>query len=104
MKDDNLNELVVQPDAKAPNGESVVGKNIIKYRKLNGISQKHLASAIGVSSQGLLKIEKGKVSPRTKTLEKIIDVLCITPNQLFGVDQITEDNSSILTRLRKMQG
>ena len=81
---------------------NVVGNNIVKYRKLNGISQKYLAAAIGVSQQGLLKIEKGMVSPRACTVEKIVDVLCITPNQLFGLEQITEENASILGRLQKI--
>ena len=82
---------------------SRVGENIVKYRKLNGITQKHLARTLGISSQGLLKIEKGQVSPKAETLEKIMNVLCITPNQLFGVEEMNEENSSILTRLRKMK-
>ena len=80
-----------------------VGANIAKCRKLNGISQKYLASKIGISSQGLYKIEKGIVSPRAATLEKIMLVLCITPNQLFGIEQITEENNNIIEQLRKMK-
>ena len=82
--------------------ENTLGYNIVRYRKINGISQKYLASAIGMSQQGLLKIEKGMASPTARTLEKIIGVLCITPNQLFGVEQITEENANILGRLQKM--
>ena len=82
---------------------SRVGENIVKYRKLNGITQKYLARTLGISSQGLLKIEKGQVSPKAKTLEKIMNVLCITPNQLFGVEELLEENSSILARLQKMK-
>ena len=78
-----------------------VGANIKKYRKLNGISQKFLAEAIGLSAQGLFKIEKGLVSPRAQTLERIIEVLCITPNQIFGMEEINEKNGDILRRLRQ---
>ena len=78
-----------------------IGKNIIKYRKLNGMSQGHLANRIGISQQGLFKIEKGIVSPRADTIEKITGALCVTPNQLFGKDQIIEDNSSIIEKLKK---
>ena len=81
--------------------KATIGANIVKVRKLNGISQKYLAEKIGISSQGLLKIEKGAVSPKAETLERISEVLCVTPNQLFGIDEITEDNSSILRRLMK---
>ena len=83
---------------------NVIGRNIVKCRKLNGMSQKYLAKALGLSSQGLLKIEKGVVSPRSTTIEKICETLCITPNQLFGVEEIVGTNADILTRLREMQG
>ena len=81
--------------------KNVIGETIVRYRKLNGMSQKHLAKIIGISSQGLLRIEKGLVSPKSDTLEKIAKVLCITPNQLFGIEEIKEDNISIMNRLRK---
>ena len=83
-----------------------VGANIAKYRKLNGISQKYLAEKLSISTQGLLKIEKGQTSPRASTLEKIIFILGITPNQLFGIEEITEDNSSLfkmVARAHKLQ-
>ena len=80
-----------------------VGSNIAKYRKLNGITQKYLASKIGISSQGLHKIERGLVSPRVATVEKILSVLGMTPNQLFGVEKITEGNSSIVEKLRDLR-
>ena len=80
-----------------------IGQNIAKYRKLNGISQKYLAEKIGISTQGLYKIEKGIVSPRAVNLEKIMFALGITPNQLFGIERITEDNSSIIEKLRELQ-
>ena len=80
-----------------------IGENIVKYRKLNGISQNYLANRTGLSKQGLLKIEKGIVSPKADTLEKIMYALCITPNQLFGLEQITEKNSSIIEQLRNLK-
>jgi len=81
----------------------MVGDNISKYRRLNGISQKYLAERIGISPQGLYKIEKGIVSPRAATLERIMLALCITPNQIFGIERITEDNSSIIEKLREIR-
>jgi Predicted transcriptional regulator with C-terminal CBS domains len=80
-----------------------IGENIAKCRRINGISQSFLAKKVGISSQGLLKIEKGQVSPRAETLEKIMLALCVTPNQIFGVEQITEDNGSIIEKLQRLQ-
>ena len=82
----------------------VIGENIVKYRKLNGMTQKHLAKVLGISAQGLFKIEKGMVSPKSDTVEKIVEVLCITPNQLFGVEDIKDDNASLLYQLRQEVG
>ena len=82
---------------------SSVGENIAKYRKLNGISQKYLAEKVNISSQGLLKIEKGQVSPRADTLAKIVVAMGITPNQLFGVEQITEENSSMVEMIKRLK-
>ena len=81
--------------------DTKVGETIVKCRKLNGISQTYLAKEIGISQQGLLKIEKGMVSPRAITIVKIAEVLCVTPNQLFGVDDVTEKNSNILRNIRE---
>jgi len=81
--------------------KSEIGANIVKFRKINGISQKYLAEKLNLSVQGLFKIEKGLVSPRAEVLEKAVMILCITPNQLFGFEQITEENSNILERLQK---
>ena len=80
-----------------------IGKNIVKCRQLNGISQTYLAKRIGLSKQGLLKIEKGIVSPRAITLKKIMDALYITPNQLFGTEQMTEENTNVVEKLRRLQ-
>ena len=82
--------------------ECNIGEKIVQYRKINGISQKNLAKLLGISPQGLLKIEKGIVSPRAGTLEKIIKVLCITPNQLFGVEEVQEEHLNVLERLQNM--
>ena len=80
-----------------------VGANIVKCRRLNGMSQKYLADKVGISSQGLFKIEQGIVSPRVSTVEKICDVLSVTPNQLLGFEQITEENGNLAEKLRKVK-
>ena len=80
-----------------------VGKNIANYRKLKGVSQKYLADKIGISPQGLYKIEKGIASPRAVTLEKIMFALSITPNQIFGIERITEDNSNVIEELQEIR-
>jgi Predicted transcriptional regulators len=80
-----------------------IGENIVKCRKLNGMTQRYLAKSVGISVQGLLKIEKGLVNPKVETLDKIIKILCITPNQLFGMDSIDEDKCGLSQQLRNLK-
>jgi Predicted transcriptional regulators len=69
-----------------------VGRNIAKYRKLNGMTQKYLASRTGLERSTLCRIETQNCIPRADTLAKIINVIGITPNQLYGVDSIDEES------------
>lgn len=64
-----------------------IGKNIVAIRKQKNISQKELAKTIGITAQGLLKIEKGLVDPKTETLEKIIQALNISANELYTEEE-----------------
>jgi len=69
-----------------------VGRNIRNYRKSIGMSQRHLATKVGISQQGLFKIEKELVNPKVSTVVKIIEILRVTPNQLFGLDDDVGQN------------
>lgn len=68
----------------------IIGQNIKTFRRQNGMSQKHLAEQLGISAQGLLKIEKGIVSTRATTIGRIMENTGITPNQLFGIEEMSE--------------
>lgn len=61
-----------------------VGQNILKIRKEKKLSQKELAKLVGINVQNLLRIEKGDADPKSGTLEKIMEALEITPNELWG--------------------
>ncbi|MBL1231001.1 helix-turn-helix domain-containing protein [Enterococcus sp. BWB1-3] len=67
-----------------------IGKNIVAIRKKKNISQKELAKTIGITAQGLLKIEKGLVDPKTETLEKIMQALDISANELYGNEETSD--------------
>ena len=48
------------------------------------MKQQELADAIGINMQSLSKIERGVNYPTFHTLEKIMDVLEVTPNELLS--------------------
>lgn len=64
----------------------LLGENIQIIRKLQGMKQQELADSIGINMQSLSKIERGVNYPTFETLEKIISVLGVTPNELLSGD------------------
>ena len=60
---------------------SHLGNNIQTIRKFRGMKQQELADKIGINMQSLSKIERGLNYPAYDTLEKIMEVLDVTPNQ-----------------------
>ena len=52
-----------------------LGKNIQKYRKLNGITQEKLAEIIDVEINSISSIERGKYFPTAENLVKISNAL-----------------------------
>ncbi len=62
-----------------------LNKNIKKYRKEAGLTQKVLASQSGLSFSLVSKLESGEQSnPSFETLKKIADVLKISPAELVN--------------------
>ena len=58
-----------------------LGQNIQTVRKLKGMKQQELADAIGINLQSLSKIERGVNYPTFETLEKIMAVLEVAPEE-----------------------
>lgn len=63
---------------------SFLGENIQTIRKFRRMKQQELADRIGINMQSLSKIERGVNYPTFDTLEKIMDVLGVTPNELLS--------------------
>lgn len=60
-----------------------LGENIQIIRKLRGMTQQELSNKIGINLQNLSKIERGVNYPTFETLDKIIAILGVTPNELL---------------------
>lgn len=61
-----------------------LGENIQTVRKLKKMKQQELADAVGINMQSLSKIERGVNYPTFETLEKIMEVLEVAPNELLS--------------------
>lgn len=66
-----------------------IGNNVRKLRFLNDeMTQKDLASKVGVSRQTIVAIEKGQYSPTLELCFKIAIVFNKTIDQIFYVEAI----------------
>ena len=65
-----------------------LGEKIKRVRKSRGITQEQLAEMIDISPRSLSNIEVGGCFVKSETLEKIIDALNITTEELFANEHI----------------
>lgn len=63
-----------------------LGWNIKMIRELNGLSRSQLAALIGMSDNGLGKIERGETRISLQRLEQIADALKVTVHDLMAFD------------------
>ncbi|MDI1226343.1 MAG: helix-turn-helix transcriptional regulator [bacterium] len=61
----------------------VIGLNITKYRKANGLSQEELGFEAGLHRTYISGVERGIRNPTVTVLKKIAEALKISPAKLF---------------------
>ena len=59
---------------------------IVKARKTAGLTQKEVASAMGISPQALAQYEKGRRLPKPATLRRIAEAIGCSLPELVGDD------------------
>ncbi len=80
------------------NIKKLLGKKIKERRRARGYSQEHLAELLNISQRTLSGIECGENFLTSKTLDKIIEVMKITPSELFDVEYM-QDNDDLASEL-----
>ena len=65
-----------------------LGEKIKRVRKSRGITQEQLAEMIDISPRSLSNIEVGGCFVKSETLEKILEALNITTEELFANEHI----------------
>lgn len=64
--------------------KKLLGKRIQEIRKSKKITQEFLAESIGIETTSMSNIERGKYYPTAENLNKILDILKISPDELFN--------------------
>ncbi|MBQ4115151.1 helix-turn-helix transcriptional regulator [bacterium] len=65
-----------------------IGQRIKTLRANKGLSQEQLAEKLGIAPRTLCGIEIGKNFFTASTLEKILEILEITPQDLFKINHL----------------
>lgn len=76
---------------KKNNIKEILGRNIRKYRELKGYTQESFIEKIGIGTSTISNIECGKSFPGPENLQKIIDVLEVSPELLFAKDILVDE-------------
>lgn len=77
------NPFIREPKAKEEPGD-VIGR----YLWRNGINDRHLAEALGVSKAQICRIRNGKSFPSRQLMKALYEKTGITPNEMFGVGPV----------------
>jgi transcriptional regulator with XRE-family HTH domain len=76
------------------------GEKLKRLRKNRKLTQEQLAEMIDIDPRNLCRIEVGASFVKAETLEKILNALDITTEQLFSNDHI-KDNEELLKDIYK---
>ena len=66
-----------------------IGKNIQSLRLQHGLSQKELASIIGVTDKAVSAWEKGRITPRMGAIQKMADYFHIKKSDIIEPVAVT---------------
>lgn len=72
-----------------------LGTKIKRLRQKRGLTQEQLAERIDVATRTLCGIENGENFMTADTLEKIFEVLQISPSELFAFDHLKPQDELI---------
>ncbi len=82
-----------------------IGSKIKQYRELRKLSQKELASRIGISNSRLSNWEKGENRPDVDALKELCRVLNVSPSVLLdmepAIDNLDETERRIISEYRQ---
>ncbi|MBP9988349.1 MAG: helix-turn-helix transcriptional regulator [Ruminococcus sp.] len=78
-----------------------ISENIIKYRKLNDISQVELAQMLEYSNKSVSKWERGLGTPDIFVLYKLSVIFGISVSELIGQDEESKATKELIKKTEK---
>jgi len=71
-----------------------IGQNIVRIRKLRGLSQKDLAEKTGISRRAIIYYERESKNDFLEKIERIASALDVSAEELLSFDGKKKENSS----------
>ncbi|MDY6367121.1 MAG: helix-turn-helix transcriptional regulator [Clostridia bacterium] len=62
--------------------------NLIELRKINGLTQRDVATKLGISQPSYIRYENGKSEPTLSNLVKLADIFDVSTDYLLGRKEI----------------
>ncbi len=78
--------------------KQLLGKKIKEIRKSKKLTQEQLAEYIGIETSSVSNIENGRYFPTAENLDKIMQVLKISPSDLF-TNEYNDSNKALISEL-----
>ena len=79
-----------------------LGERVQYLRKIKGFSQEAFAEKIGIATNTLSNIERGNAFMTAHTLDKILKILDITPQELFAFPHKMSENEMLKAINKKL--
>ena len=79
----------------------LLGKRIKELRKQRKLTQENVSELIGIDTVSLSNIETGKYYPTAENLDKILNILKITPHELFDFEHL-DSNDILIQKINDM--
>lgn len=78
-----------------------IRKNIARYRKVNGYTQKELADIIGVKNSTVSNWEQGANSPDIEMIFSLCQLFKVSVAEMYGCDTIHTDSSLTISGIER---
>ncbi len=83
--------------------KKLLGKRLQEIRKSKHLTQEQVAEMIGVETPSISNIENGKYYPSAENIDKIMEVLNVTPHEVFNCESHAKSEDLIEEMLCSMK-
>ena len=78
-----------------------IAKNIARYRKMNGYTQKDLAQLVGTKNSTVSNWEQGANSPDIEMIFKLCQLFKISVAEMYGCDTVHNEGSLTVSGIER---